>query len=223
MTVYLNWGVLIVVVKAIPLQAWTGSQEVEAPKFQDTQHMKVVRLSALCTGHLYPQEIFRVLVSVRCWDNSRVIVWPEGLCQRKIPMTPSEIKPATFQLVAQCLNQLCRCVSPDYGGALQIFLDCYSYLWLLLWHDGKWFSFFVNCAVLDEGSCTRFSPGKKALCYCKIVHYTNQCTPPAHLLVGGLSVSIHIGTFMPKFGNGNNSFSGMFSTCEMSCILEPTS
>jgi len=28
----------------------------------------------------------------------------------KIPMTPSQIKPATYQLVAQCLNQLCHCV-----------------------------------------------------------------------------------------------------------------
>jgi hypothetical protein len=31
-----------------------GFQEVEAPRFQDSQHMKVVRLSALCVGHLYP-------------------------------------------------------------------------------------------------------------------------------------------------------------------------
>jgi len=45
-------------------------QEVEAPRFQDSRHMKVVRLSALRTGRLYPQEIFLVL-----------IVRPEGLCR----------------------------------------------------------------------------------------------------------------------------------------------
>jgi len=29
-------------------------QEADAPRFQDSRHMKVVNLSALCTGRLYP-------------------------------------------------------------------------------------------------------------------------------------------------------------------------
>ena len=33
-----------------------GFQEVEAPRFHDNRHMKVVRLSALLTGRLYPRE-----------------------------------------------------------------------------------------------------------------------------------------------------------------------
>jgi hypothetical protein len=33
-------------------------------------------------------------------------VWPGGVCQQKIPVTPPGMVPATFRLVAQCLNQM---------------------------------------------------------------------------------------------------------------------
>ena len=53
------------------------------------------------------QEIFLVLISFRGWVDPK-----GGLCQWKIPLTPSVIEPATFRLLVQCLNQMRHYVPP---------------------------------------------------------------------------------------------------------------
>jgi hypothetical protein len=81
-------------------------QQVEDPRFQYNRHMKVVRLSALRTGRHYPQELF--LYSFLLGAESAPGSWYDrkDYVNKKIPVTPTEIEPATFRLVAQRLNQL---------------------------------------------------------------------------------------------------------------------
>ena len=98
-----------------------GFQEFNAPRFQDNQHIKVVKLSSYAQAAFTPQKIFLVFISVRGLVDSKAIVRPEVLCQRKIPMT-SGIEPTTFRFVAQCLTQLCHRV-PFMVCTHQYYLD----------------------------------------------------------------------------------------------------
>jgi len=100
--------------KAISVQAYYRLrmfQEVAAPRFLDSRHMKVVRLSALRTVHLYP-----TLISVRGWVDPRAIVRPEKNMSMKNFGTSSGIEPATFRHVAQCFKQLRHRLPPQQRG-----------------------------------------------------------------------------------------------------------
>jgi hypothetical protein len=79
--------------KAIPVQTWIGpygSRRLRLPEFLDNWHVKAARFSYLHTSHLYTQELFLVLISVRAWVYSRAIVWPEGWSQWKIKWSHQE-------------------------------------------------------------------------------------------------------------------------------------
>jgi len=60
--------------------------------------MKEGRLSAPAPARLTIQEIFLVIISVRGCGDLRATMQLEGLCELKILITLSGIKPVTFRL-----------------------------------------------------------------------------------------------------------------------------
>jgi len=101
-----------------------GFQEVEAASFHDSQHMKIVRLSAIRTGNLYPQEIFLVLLSLGGWVDPRALVQLEGLCQWKIPVT---IWKETHVLpVCNTVSPNCATMCSKFMSILCTFIVCFG-------------------------------------------------------------------------------------------------
>jgi hypothetical protein len=71
-------------------------------------------------GHTGPVKgiTLPLLTYVRSWVESRAMVWPDGVFQWKIPMTPTGIEPVISRLVAQCLNQLRhRMLTPSFSSS----------------------------------------------------------------------------------------------------------
>jgi len=68
--------------------------------------MKVVRLSALGTDQLYPPGNIPGIHFCQRLSQTQGPSAAGRIMSKKISMIPSGIEPATFRLVAQCLNQL---------------------------------------------------------------------------------------------------------------------
>jgi len=91
--------------KEIPVQTYyraCGFQKVEVPRFLDNRHKKLVRLSALHIGRLYPlRNAPGTCFCLGAESTPGARVRPEGPRQNS-----SDTKPATFRLIVQCLNQM---------------------------------------------------------------------------------------------------------------------
>jgi hypothetical protein len=120
--------------------------------------MNVVRLSALRTSRLYlpgdiPGTHFCYRLS-RTSGNSAA----GSINQWKVPMTLSGIEPVTFQLVVQCLNQLCYYVPPKAAYSSKMLMLVFERTWCqnsgvlcgqyLLWNAKNLYQRKITCCSI---------------------------------------------------------------------------
>jgi hypothetical protein len=93
--------------KAIPLQALTGpegSRRLRLPHFKTIATWRWQGCQPYAPAAFTPGNIPGAHFCYRLRVDPRAIVRQVGLCQWKIPMTPSRIDPATCRFEAQWLN-----------------------------------------------------------------------------------------------------------------------
>ena len=103
-------------VKEIPLQAWTGpegSRRLKLPDFKTIGTWKRQGCQPYASAAFNPPSKFSWYSFLLEAESTQ----GQGLRKRKIPVTSSGIQPATFRLVAHCLNQLRYRVPPTAYSA----------------------------------------------------------------------------------------------------------
>jgi len=142
----------------------------------------VVRLWALRTGRLYPQEILLVLISVRGWVDPRAIVRSEDFISMKNSIDTIWDRTSDLPIVAQHLKYCVPPRSPQYFTVLVHIVKMFpkSYFCNILCRLGiSPLSFIVECMaklhdfVLTHWWITQLDDSWILLFPSRFVHVTN--------------------------------------------------
>ena len=103
-----------------PVTGPEGSRKLRFPDFVTTAQ-DGGRLSALRTGHLYPQEKLLVLILLEAESTPGPYCDRKDFMSMKNPVTLAGIEPATFRSVAQHLNRCATAVPKTYSSKFVYF------------------------------------------------------------------------------------------------------